>query len=74
MLGNGFNAEWGVAHADEEGRAGAGRAGGKERQIGRKAKHEAAIEAYGKRVAQIEVELEVRTGHAGRAARWRETP
>ncbi|EOD26820.1 hypothetical protein EMIHUDRAFT_443371 [Emiliania huxleyi CCMP1516] len=24
VLGNGFNAEWGVAHADEEGRAGAG--------------------------------------------------
>ena len=41
-------------------------AGIKEMQIARKSKHEVAIAAYGKRVSQIEVELEVRTGHAGR--------
>ena len=35
-------------------------------QIARKAKHEAAIEAYGKKVAAMEVTLETRTGHAGR--------
>ena len=35
-------------------------------QITRKAKHEAAIQAYGKKVAAMEVTLETRTGHAGR--------
>ena len=43
-----------------------GHAGMKEMQIARKAKHEAAIEAYGKKVAAMEVTLETRTGHAGR--------
>ena len=38
----------------------------KEMQITRKAKHEAAIQAYGKKVAAMEVTLETRTGHAGR--------
>ena len=38
----------------------------KEMQITRKAKHEAAIQAYSKKVAAMEVTLETRTGHAGR--------
>ena len=38
----------------------------KEMQITRKAKHENAIQAYGKKVAAMEVTLETRTGHAGR--------
>ena len=40
--------------------------GVKEMQITRKAKHEDAIQVYGKKVAAMEVTLETRTGHAGR--------
>ena len=42
-------------------------AGLKEMLIGRKARHEEAIEAYKKRVGQMDVELEARTGHVARS-------
>ena len=41
-------------------------AGLKEMQISRKARHEAAIETYQKRLVQLEVELEGRTGQVAR--------
>ena len=42
-------------------------AGLKEMLIGRKARHEEAIESYKKRVGQMDVELEARTGHVARS-------
>ena len=48
------------------GQSSTGHAGLKEMQISRKARHETAIETYQKRLVQLEVELEGRTGQVAR--------